>query len=140
MRFVPYGQQLRDPDTDEFKGILGAAFAIRPADEGHISLTWVEFYGEKSLVTYSLAASHFRDSRESKKLQTKAAFAVGSVAETKAMALTFGKTIRVVHAPVENNGGHAELRRFSDEDRALLDALARDVFREHVMVTALTLT
>lgn len=139
MRHVPYGQQVRDPDDDSFKGIVATAFSIRPSDEGGLSLTWVEHYGPKSLPTYSNAASKFRESLISKKLGTKAYFAIGEAGATRKTAATYGKQIRLVHAPDGPNTGHVELRRFTDEDRRLLDALALDVFSEHVAVADLTL-
>jgi hypothetical protein len=139
MRHVPYGQQVRDPDDDSFNGIVATAFSIRPSDKGGLSLTWVEHYGPKSIATYSNAASKFRDSLNSKKLGAKAYFAIGEAGATREAAVTYGKQIRLVHAPDGPNTGHVELRRFSDEDRSLLDALALDVFAEHVAVAELTL-
>ena len=139
MRLVPYGQQLRDPDDESFKGILGTAFSIRPSDKGGLSVTWVEHYGPRSLTTYSCAASKFRDSLQSKKLGSKAYFAIGQAGIIRQTATTYGKHIRLVHAPDGRNTGHVELRRFTDEDRRLLDALAIDVFTEHVAVAALAL-
>lgn len=139
MRFVPYKQQLRDPDTDQFKGIVNTAFSIRPSDKGGLSLTWVEHYGTKSVDTYGIAASAFRDSLVSKILPTKAYFAIGGVGPTRATAANYGKHIRLVHAPDGPNTGHVEVRRFTDEDRRLLDALALDVYTEHVAVKDLAL-
>jgi hypothetical protein len=139
MRFVPYKQQVRDPETDAFKGIVNTAFSVRPNDKGGLSLTWVEHYGEKSAATYNVAASAFRDSLESKKLPGKAYFAIGSAGQTRTTASDHGKRIRLVHAPDGPNTGHVELRRFDDEDRRLLDALALDVYSEHVAVADLHL-
>ncbi len=139
MRHVPYGQQVRDPDDESFKGIAATAFSLRPTDKGGLSLTWVEHYGPKSLPTYCHAASKFRDSLQSKKLGAKAYFAIGQAGVARKTATTFGKQIRLVHAPDGPNTGHVELRRFTDEDRRLLDALALDVFAEHVAVAELTL-
>jgi hypothetical protein len=42
----------------------------------------------------------------------------------------FGKTLRVVHDPVEKNDAHAQVRRFTDEDLELLGHLADNVFSE----------
>jgi hypothetical protein len=139
MRHVPYGQQVRDAEDDSFIGIVATAFSIRPSDDGGLSLTWVEHYGPKSLATYSNAASRFRDSLQSRKLGAKAYFAIGKAGVARKTAATYGKKIRLVHAPAGPNTGHVELRRFTDEDRRLLDALALDVFAEHVAVAELTL-
>lgn len=139
MRFVPRGQQVRDPDDNSFKGIVGTAFSIRPCDNGGLSLTWVEHYGLKSIATYSIAASKFRDSLRSQKLGSQAYFAIGQAGATRSTAARCGKQIRLVHAPDGPNTGHVELRRFTDEDRGLLDALALDVFTEHVAAADLQL-
>lgn len=139
MRFVPHSQQVRDPDDDSFKGILGIAFSVRPSDNGGLSLTWVEHYGAKSQATYSIAASKFRDSRQTKKLGSKGYFAIGQAGAARSAAKTYKKQIRLVHAPDGPNTGHVEVRRFSDEDRSLLDALALEVFAEHVAVASLEL-
>mgnify|MGYP003386787468 CR=1 len=140
MRFVPRGQQVRDPDDDTFKGIVGTAFSIRPVDKGGLSLTWIEHYGPKSIATCSVAASKFRDSLSSKKLGGQAYFAIGQAGTIKEVAANYGKQIRLVHAPDGPNTGHVELRRFTDEDRGLMDALALDVFTEHIAVADLNLT
>jgi hypothetical protein len=139
MRFVPRGQQVRDADDDSFKGIVGTAFSIRPSDKGGLSLTWVEHYGEKSSGTYSVAASKFRDSLKSQKLGSQAYFAIGQAGKMRSKATMYGKRIRLVHVPDGPNTGHVELRRFTDEDRGLLDALALEVFSEHVAVASLEL-
>lgn len=139
MRFVPYSRQIRDPEDDSFKGIANTAFAIRPDDNGGLSLTWVEHYGTKSKQTYDIAATKFRDSLPSRKLGTKSYFVVGQAGETRATAQNYGKKIRLVHSPDGPNTGHIEVRRFSDEDRKLLDALTIDVFREHIAVASMAL-
>jgi hypothetical protein len=140
MRFVPKGRQHRDAVTDEFKGILGIAFHIWPKDDGGLSTTWVEHYGPKSLATYSVAASKFRDTLLKKKLPVQGCFAVGNAGQTKAACLARDKKIRFVHAPDGPNTGHVEIRQFSDEDQQLLEILADEIFTDHVFVASLNLT
>lgn len=140
MRFVPYKQQLRDPETDEFLGIVNTAFSLRPSDKGGISLTWVEYYGQKGSATYGIAASAFRDTLESKRLSSKVYFAIGNAGKTRETAANYGKRVRLVHAPDGANKGHVELRRFTDDDRRLLDAFVMEVYIEHVSVMDLVLT
>lgn len=139
MRFVPYKQQLREPVTDQFRGILNTAFRIRPEDKGGLSLTAVEHYGPKSHATYEIAASAFRDSLPSRTIGKKSYFAIGEAGETRKVSAAHGKNVRIVSAPDGSNTGHVELHRFTDEDVQLLDALAIDVFREHVAVCTLNL-
>ncbi|WP_282949448.1 MULTISPECIES: hypothetical protein [unclassified Sphingopyxis] len=137
MRYVPYGQQLRAPETDAFLGILGIAFSVRPSDQGGLSVTWIEHYGEKDVATVTVAAAAFRDSLEKKKLAPKAYFAVGNAGLTRRLAAEHGKKIRLISAPDGSNTGHVEIHRFSDDDRTLLDALALDVYTEHIAVASL---
>lgn len=139
MRFAPMGRQLRDPETNEFKGILGIAFHVWPKDRGGLSTTWVEHYGLKCHATYGLAASKFRDSLKSRKLPIQGYFAIGQAGQAKEVSMGLGKKIRLVHAPDGPNTGHVELRSFSDEDQELLDILADEVFTEHVAVASLDL-
>lgn len=139
MRFVPYKQQVRDAETDEFLGIANTAFRMRPDDEGGLSLTSVEHYGAKSQKVIETAATAFRGSLPSQKLGAKSYFAVGSVGETKSVSLAHGKKVRFVAAPDGPNTGHVELRQFTDEDRTLLDALALDVYTEHLAVAGMDL-
>ncbi|QGP79985.1 hypothetical protein [Sphingobium sp. CAP-1] len=140
MRYVPYKQQVRDAETNAFKGIANTAFQIRPSDKGGLSTTWVEHYGAKGPATYGAAASAFRDSLPSKKLGATAYFAVGNVGATREKCLDKGKSIRLVVVPDGTNTGHVEIHKFSDEDRELLDILAIDVFGEHVAVSNLPLS
>ncbi|GFZ89578.1 hypothetical protein GCM10019071_19420 [Sphingobium fuliginis] len=137
MRLAPYSKQLRDAETNEFLGILDIAFQIRPEDKGGLSCTWVEHYGEKSHATLSVAARAYRDSLPSKKIGNTAYFAMGTAGQVRSKSAEYGKQIRIVHAPDGPNTGHVELHQFSDEDRRLLDALAREVFTEHIAVTEL---
>lgn len=137
MRFVPLKEQLRHPDTNAFEGILNTAFRIRPCDDGGLSVTWVEHYGEKNLNTYSVAGAAFRDSLNSKRLPKSGYFAIGNVKECRETSLAYNKKIRIVVEPDGTNTGHVTIRRFSDDDLALLDALALEVFSEHVAVTDL---
>lgn len=139
MRFVPYNQQIRNSETDAFEGIVGTAFRVRESDDGGLSVTWVEHYGENCLATLRVAACAFRDSLPSKRIGPKACFAIGEAGHAKQVSSARNKKIRLVHAPDGPNTGHVEIHRFSDDDLALLDALAMDVFTEHRIVGELHL-
>lgn len=127
-RFVPANKQDRDPDTDEYRGLLPTSFAIRDGDEGGLSVTWIEFFGGLTPGSKIAAACAFRESLPSKKLPSKGVFAYGRVLDVKATAQQYRKQVRVVHAPVDGNDGYAEIRHFTDEDLELLDIFRSDVF------------
>lgn len=129
-RFVPYMQQDRDPDTDEFRGLTIAACRLRRTDNGGLSVTWIENFGPYGRQAKHDAAVAFRASLKSRKLPPQAAFAYAEVARIKAAADQFDKSVRVVWDPVEGNQGHAEVRHFTDDDCRLLDLLSTEVFVE----------
>lgn len=139
LRYVPKSRQHRDPDTDEFLGITSAAMQLREDDQGGLSVTWVEHYGNYDLAGLRKAATAFKNSQPSKKLGAQAVFAAAQVEAISVACLSFGKRIRVVHDPVPDNPGHAEIRHFSDEDSILLEFLASDVFSQVVLVSELGL-
>lgn len=137
MRYVPRPQQRRDIETDEFLGILNTAFSIREEDKGGLSVTWVEHYGPNCAATIALGGAAFRDSLPSKKLSKFAYFAIGNAGATRKAGKEYGKKLRLIPAPDGPNTGHVEIHRFNDEDRRLLDALAMEVFVEHVSVVSM---
>lgn len=130
MRFVPKNKQQRDPDTDAFQGLTAAGFALRASDKGGLSVTWTEFFGDSSPANIRAGAMAYRNSLESKRLGGQGLFAVGRAQVILSTASDYRKRVRIVHAPVAGNDGHAEIRHFTDDDIELLDCLAREVFNE----------
>ena len=139
MRFVPKNKQRRHPDTDAYQGLSPAAFALRAEDKGGLSVTWLEYFGPASPANVVAGALAYRESLQSKKLGAEGLFAAAPVAAITNMGKTYGKALRVVHAPVPGNDGHAEVRHFTDDDLRLLDQLAADVFSQIHFVKALNL-
>ena len=139
MRFVPYGRQHRDPDTDTFLGLTPQAMELRADDKGGLSVTWVEHFGPNVIATKRVAAIAFREALDSKHIGGEAVFASAQVKAVVQAGRDYGKSIRVVHDPVPGNPGHAEVRHFSDEDLRLLDLLAAEVFIEIDKVSDLKL-
>jgi hypothetical protein len=137
MRYVPRSRQLRDRETDAFRGVLGSAFNIRDEDKGGLSVTWIEHYGLKSEDTIRLAGTCYRDSLPSRKLNRSACFSIGNADAIREAGMARGKRLRLIPAPDGPNSGHVEIHRFNDQDKELLDALAMDVFVEHVPVAQL---
>lgn len=138
-RFVPKNKQDRDPDTDVYRGLTFAAFALREEDSGGLSLTWIEHYGPDGVDARRAAACAYRESTKSKKIGAQGCFAVATVEQLRSAAEGYRKQVRIVHSPVAGNPGHAEARRFTDEDRELLELLSRDVFTDIDFVSDLGL-
>jgi len=139
MRFVPKSRQYRDADTDQFICLAEGAFTIRESDEGGLSVTWIEYYGVKNIDSKRCAAIAFRASLDSQRLGGEGVFASAKVDDILKAGREFEKPLRVVHDPVPQNPGHAQIRQFSDDDLMLLDVLATEVFSEIDRVSTLNL-
>ena len=95
-----------------------------------MSVTEVEYFGDMSHESRIAAAIAHRSSTQSKKLGNKAIFTWARVSAIKMAGVSFSKTLRVVHSPVDGNPAHAEIRHFTDEDLEVLTHFATDVFTE----------
>lgn len=137
MRFVSLSKQIIDPDTGESSGPSPAAFEMREADKGGISVTWVEYFGTFGPGARASAAAAHRQTLREKKLPARAIFTWAQVSEIKAAGREYRKSVRVVHDPVPDNPGHAEIRHFTDDDLDLLDYLSSDVFVEYEKVQSM---
>lgn len=134
MRYAAKSKRFHHPDTGMPMGPSAAAFGMRDEDEGGLSVTEIEFFGPNSPLTRGLAAAAYRDSQASKKLGTQAIFSWALIGTVKQAAEAYGKTVRVVHAPVAGNPAHAEVRHFTYEDLDLLAFFASDVFLDFEVV------
>lgn len=138
-RFVPYNRQNRDPVTDAFLGLTSAACALGPSDKGGLSVTWIEHFGPFGPNSKRDAAIAFRASLISRQLPPRAVFAYAEVAQIKAAAEQYDRSVRVVWDPVVGNDGHCEVRHFADDDLRLLDLLSTEVFGEPDFVREMNL-
>ncbi|MDR7153281.1 hypothetical protein J2W40_000075 [Sphingobium xenophagum] len=136
MRFAPQSRQIIGPDGER-GGPSPAAFELREADKGGLSVTWVEYFGGFDRASRSAAAAAHRETLREKRLPASAIFAWAKVAEIKAAGKVYRKAIRVVHDPVPGNVGHAEIRHFTDDDLDLLEYMASDVFTNYDRVNAM---
>jgi hypothetical protein len=139
MRFVPKGRQHRDPDTDEFIGLIPQAMQLRENDKGGLSVTWVEHFGAYGLAAKREAAIAYRETLRTRHIGREAVFASAQVQAIVDAGLRYSKGLVIVHDPVPGNPGHAEIRRFTDDDLTLLDLLATEIFTEIDKVADLNL-
>lgn len=130
MRYVPKARQHRDPDTDEFLGLIPQAMELRDDDKGGLSVTWIEHFGAYGFAAKRDAAIAHRETLRTKHIGGEAVFATAQVQAIVDAGLRYSKSIRVVHDPVPGNSGHAEIRHFTDDDLRLLDLLATETFAE----------
>ena len=123
VRHVKRRETIRDPDTDELKGILKEAFMLRPVDGGNLSALWLEYYAPAS-PTEQLEKSVW-DFRKALTVQKKAAFTKGNVGAIKTAFKAANRTIRVLHEPDEPHlPSHVAVRRFDDSLEEVLQYLA----------------
>ena len=108
--------------------ITPQAMALRGEDQGGLSVTWVEHFGKYGQSSKRSAAIAYREALRTKHIGGEAVFATAQVKFIVNAGQSYGKSVRVVHDPVEGNPGHAEVRRFTDDDIRLLDHLATEIF------------
>jgi hypothetical protein len=133
MRFIPPSKRFVDAE-----GVRGgpslAGFALREDDAGGLSVTEIEHFGPMSAATRAAAAFAYRESQSSKRISANGIFARSEIGRVITAAQDHGKSVRIVHDPVDGNPGHAQVRQFTDEDLDLLEHLAEKVFHEYELV------
>ena len=120
-RLVPWARVAKDSDDNPI-GILGAAFQLRENEEG-LSVNWLERVSDdpsqQAIETIRLISCQ-------RKVGSKARLAILNVGSTHQIALARNRKIRIIHAPIDGNEPHSEIRQFPDDDSQLLDMLATD--------------
>lgn len=138
MRFIPASKQFVAEDGTQLGPAL-AGFTLREEDEGGLSVTEVEYFGEMSVEARRAAAVAHRESLTSKKVGAKAIYAWAQVGQIRKAGEAYDKKIRVVTDPVPGNDAHAQVRHFTDDDLDLLDHFATKVFVAYEVVADMEL-
>lgn len=138
MRYIPAARRFVDEEGNRL-GPSAGGFTIRGDDAGGLSVTEIEHFGQMTATSRAAAAVAHRSSLPSKKVGLEAIYAWAQVSNVKSAAISYGKQIRVVHDPVPNNPGHAEIRHFTDEDLDLLEYFATTVFDSYETVATMKL-
>ena len=138
LRYIPAARRFVDEDGNRL-GPGAGAFTLREDDKGGLSVTEIEHFGPLNAGSRVAAAMAHRSTLSSNSVGKEAIYAWAQVSRVKALALTYGKSVRVVHDPVPGNAGHAEIRHFTDEDLDLLAYFASDVFNEYETVRSMNL-
>lgn len=129
VRYVPW-TKLRKDENENVIGVLAIAFELRP-DEDSLSANWLEFYqGDRATQFSSMIASARKSSLPPTK---KSGFTAGICGEIHAVARSNSASIRILHAPVDRNDAHVELRRWPRENKDLFDLLADEVWADLVL-------
>ncbi|MBU1211273.1 MAG: hypothetical protein KJ587_08380 [Alphaproteobacteria bacterium] len=122
IRVVPYSKLDKDEEGQPTGGLLFSAFQRRESEDG-LSVTWLEYFaghdhGKKvERAVHGIRASNYKPGG-------KAAFAIGMVGKIKELCRAQKHKVRIIHAPVDDNKAHAEVRQIPRDDHVLLDALA----------------
>jgi hypothetical protein len=133
VRYVPY-QRLRRDEDDNVLGVLGEAFRLRPGESG-LSVTWIEHFRGDWNAQFSAAIDAIRPTQ---KVGTKSAFAWALVSRVHQTCADRGHRVRIIHAPVEGNSGHAEVRQLTRDDDLLLELLATEAFADYGLTSELS--
>ena len=124
VRLVPWSKLFKDED-DNVLGVSAEAFVPRK-DDPTLSVNWLERVSGSSQQQLQTAATLIQDTQSSKKIGPKARLARLNVGQTKSISLEQGSKIRIVHAPIEGNEPHSEIRQMPVDDRVLQDRIASD--------------
>jgi hypothetical protein len=122
IRVVPYSKLDKDEEGQPTGGLLYSAFQRRDTEDG-LSVTWLEYFvgndhGKKvERAVHGIRASNYKPGG-------KAAFAIGNVGKIKQLCRAQNHTVRIIHAPVDDNKAHSEVRQIPRDDQVLLEALA----------------
>jgi hypothetical protein len=129
VRYVPWAKLRRDEDQNVI-GVLAIAFELRP-DEEELSANWLEFYqgDREARLIAMISTARLSDLRPT----LKSGFTIGICGEINAAARSNSASIRILHAPVDRNDAHVELRRWPRENKDLFDLLADEVWADLVL-------
>jgi len=132
VRNVPWGKLRKDDhDPEKVIGVLGEAFKLRPADEGILSTTWLEYFPGARPEQIVGAVQAMRASKL--EIKTKSGFAIGNVGEIITTALERQYSIRVLHEPEDDNKAHVAVRRWPADNMTLFEVLAAEAWSEVVL-------
>lgn len=97
------------------------ADGLRPQPGEGLSVNWLE-YGEGS--EREQISQAFDLMRNNLNIKKSAVLALINVGQFRLVAKGAGFSVRFVYAPIENNGGHSEIRHLPFDDDEVLDELA----------------
>jgi len=124
---VPW-TKLRKDEDDNVLGILAAALQRRPQEKS-LSVTWIEYFAGSAK---DQIESAIKATRLAQDCRPKSHFAIANVGSIKSVATASGAHIRIVHESTDDNPAHASIRQLPDEDAALLQLLADEIFTQLV--------
>lgn len=123
--YLPW-TKLRKDENDNVLGVLAAGLQRRPGEKS-LSVTWIEYF--TGAVPEQILGA-IQATRAAQDCRPKSQFAIANVGKIKAAAAGADAKIRIVHEATKENPAHASIRQLPDEDSALLELLAEDVFTQ----------
>lgn len=118
LRHVSSTRLRRDAD----RAVTGIrADGLRPHSGEGLSVNWLEYGTGSEPEQIRQAFDLMRNNLDIKK---SAVLALINVGQFRSVAKGAGFPVRFVYAPVENNGGHSEIRHLPFDDDEVLDELA----------------
>ena len=125
-RYVPWSKLRISPDETEIYGPLAAAFKLREG-EASLSVTWCEYFEGSEDHSLRCAVEAVRNSR---RVGSKARFAVVDVGKIVEFMKSNKKRLRVIHEPTADNPAHAAIRGWPADEDELLERIAGEVWSE----------
>jgi hypothetical protein len=127
VRYVPWTKVDKDAD-DNVRGILAIAYERREDEDG-LSVNWLEMAGE--IQTEAALRKTLNLIGANMTVGKKARLAVSNVQKFKEVCADRDKKVRIVHAPINGNEPHSEVRKIPRNDLRLLEDLSTIALLSH---------
>lgn len=144
VRYAPFQRLHRDED-DNIIGVLPQAFELRLNDEEkYLSVNWLEYFEGDREYNIESTVKNFRESRRliGGRTGKKSAFCIGNVGKILETCVTckFPRVRIVYENPKESstNKSHSKIIRLPENDTALLELFAHEVFNDLVFNSDIT--
>ena len=112
-------------------GIFAVAFKMRD-DEDELSANWLDYFDGDRPAKLTALLAVLRNSQY--KPGNKSGLAIGIAGEVAEAAKRCNASVRIIHAPEDDNSAHAELRRWPRDNDDLFDILADEVWADLELV------
>ncbi|MBP6379945.1 MAG: hypothetical protein KA312_05965 [Sphingorhabdus sp.] len=128
VRYVPWTKVEKDAD-DNVLGVLAVAYQRREGEEA-LSVNWLERVGVVDELTALRETLSFMQSTLN--VGKKGRLAISNVADFKGICAKREQRVRIIHAPVDGNEPHSEVRQIPREDLQLLEEIASAAVKYHL--------
>lgn len=128
-RYCNHQRIIRDPITDEIKGVYPHAFALREPDkETYLSASWLEFFGKDDSLDHQFKSALNALRAKHRGVKSDGAFARLNAGRVLEVGAECGHSLRVRDRSAPDDPGYASIENtpLDNSDNKLLAAFAND--------------